>query len=530
MTDTPFGNPDGSRSDLTEVIDDFVTFDELIFGAGLGIRQDDLSARVIVGAKGSGKTVYLRRLQAAASANSSVYADAIQQELPATHQVVKFCQCFSGSTLTENWMSLWHDAILRSLVSHLLHAPALASVLTPDQRTELISYAPRLYPQFRHPLSVYSQVVSIIESYGTDHQYIRYFHQEDWAELEALLSDIIRQAPPIYFFIDSVDEEYANAPMFWLRCQLGLFYRTMRLLRDAKFGGKLHVIVCIRDHALSAVLRGEHANRYRDEPHIRSLNWDFAAASFFLQQKLRRLPRTHLMEPDNVSLSLVGRWLGIDEIKNVGRGIDEPILIYLLRHTRLLPRDIVMLGNRLCSAVLNAKRQGGALQQKVIRDCVHKLATSFGNEQIAICANQIVSSGMPKEAGRKNFTEVYTGDNEYVRGFDDRIKAVIQSIGKDKFSMTELEVASDLAKSEFGDASDAFSVLWQNRLLGFRDRTASGEREIFFSEVNNENFNLPTTKTEYIFHSCVIDSCGIKAVGREPAGNHIPDEQGNEQN
>ena len=44
--------------------------------------------------------------------------------------------------------------------------------------------------------------------------------------------------PPIYFFIDSVDEEYASAPMFWLQCQKGLFFRTMRFLRDSQFGGR----------------------------------------------------------------------------------------------------------------------------------------------------------------------------------------------------------------------------------------------------------------------------------------------------
>jgi len=57
LTHTPFGNPDGSRSDIHEVVDNFIVFEDLPVTGGLGIRADDLSRRVIVGAKGSGKTV-----------------------------------------------------------------------------------------------------------------------------------------------------------------------------------------------------------------------------------------------------------------------------------------------------------------------------------------------------------------------------------------------------------------------------------------------------------------------------------------
>ena len=137
MTRTPFGNPDGSRSDIKDVVHNFVTFEELKTSTGLDIRPDDLSPRVIVGAKGSGKTVYLRRLRAAAAANESVYTDVVQQDLPATSNIVKFCQCFSRRDLTEKWMQLWYCAIIRSLVSHFLHAKGLSAYLTDEQRKEL---------------------------------------------------------------------------------------------------------------------------------------------------------------------------------------------------------------------------------------------------------------------------------------------------------------------------------------------------------------------------------------------------------
>jgi len=340
-----------------------------------------------------------------------------------------------------------------------------------------------------------------------------------WANLEDLIADVIKRVPPICFFIDSVDEEYENAPMFWLRCQKGLFFRTMRFLRDAKLGGRLHVIVCIRDHALSSVLTSEHASRYQDEPHIRTLSWNYDAAKFFFLKKLERLPEYYFMRPNERKLPLVARWLGVTHISNRGRNIVEDVMDYILRHTRLLPRDIVIIGNLLCNEILIAKEKGESeLDQAIIRRCIHLRAGGFGNEQLRICANQIVSSNMPRHAERKGFADVYTGDNEYRRGVEERLKEIILVVGKDRLSHEELKAANALAKQEFGETSDVFSVLWQNRLIGYIQRTPEGMREVFFSEHSISHFNLPLNKDEYIFHSCIIDSVGISAVGSVPVG------------
>ncbi len=41
--------------------------------------------------------------------------------------------------------------------------------------------------------------------------------------------------------------------MYWRRCQKGLFYQTMRLLRDHRLGGRLHLVICIREIVMSSV-------------------------------------------------------------------------------------------------------------------------------------------------------------------------------------------------------------------------------------------------------------------------------------
>ncbi len=511
---TPFGNPDGSRSDIHEVVDNFVLFEDLPITGGLGIRADDLSRRVIVGAKGSGKTVYLRRLRATASQNESVYADVVQQDLPATNNIVKFCQTFGKEDLTEKWMQLWYCAIMRSLVTHMLHAKQLAPHLSGEHREELRGYIPDILPDRRRAISIYSQVTEIINSFHTAHAFSRYFDHPAWAELAATINEIIVAMPPIYFFIDSVDEEYASAPMYWLQCQKGLFFRAMRFLRDQHFGGRLHVIVCVRDHVLASVLRGEHQNRYRGEPHIATLDWEYPSAEFFLKRKIARLGEGLLLHDPQGQPAEIQHWLGHRFVENRGRQIRESIVQYLLRHTRLLPRDIVILGNKLSELVAQARHNGQSeVPQEAIRQCVSEVARSFGNEQLAICANHIASSGMPADAARRNYQEIYTGDTEFSRGLVDDLRTLIQTIGKDRFDRNTLEIALGLARELFGAESDALSVLWQNRLLGYLEQSADGPREVFFSEVSCDHFNLPLDKSDYILHSCMIDSVGVRAVG-----------------
>jgi hypothetical protein len=78
----PFGNPDGSRAPIENILSNFVDFrGNPAFGA-LATRQDDATTRVIVGRLGAGKTVYLRRLRNFQARQESVFADHPQQNLP----------------------------------------------------------------------------------------------------------------------------------------------------------------------------------------------------------------------------------------------------------------------------------------------------------------------------------------------------------------------------------------------------------------------------------------------------------------
>ena len=422
----PFGNPDGSRADIEDVISEFVDFGGNPAYGHLATRANDSMVRVIVGKLGAGKTVYLRRLQDFQAHQDSVYADATQQSLPKTEVVVKACQWFSDRVLVEKWMQIWERAIMRSVASHMLRRPELRQQLRDEQADELEHAYARLLDDFRRPRTIYSQVRDIINERQTAHQLSTYLDDPLWDDLEDLLGEIIGQCKPIYFYLDAVDEEFSHAPMYWLKCQEGLFYQVMRLLRDHRLGGRLHVVVCIRDIVMSSVYRSEHAPRYYNEPHIRVLTWDRGSLLYLLGQKLQRLPPSLLMRRAASGPPTIRDWLGVNGHWQGPDG-DGTIEDYLLSYTRLIPRDIISLGNELSEEVLRQKQAGQeGLPPMALQGVVQRCAKRFGDSQLAQCANQISSDLMPQGAALHDYSELFTSTQAYISGVQEDVRSFVR--------------------------------------------------------------------------------------------------------
>jgi hypothetical protein len=512
----PFGNPDGSRADIEDLIKEFVDFGGDPAYGHLATRANDSMVRVIVGRLGAGKTVYLRRLQDFQSRQDSVYADVPQQSLPKTEVIVKACQWFSDRVLVEKWMQIWDRAIMRSLASHLLRRPELRQQLRDEQADEIEHAYARLLDDFRRPRSIYGQVRDIINQPQTAHQLSTYLDDPLWDDLEDLLGEVIGQCKPIYFYLDAVDEEFSHAPMYWLKCQEGLFYQVMRLLRDHKLGGRLHVVICIRDIVMSSVYRSEHAPRYYNEPHIRILTWDRSSLLYLLQQKLRRLPPSLLMRRPADGPPTIRDWLGVDGYWPGPDG-DGTIEDYLLSHTRLIPRDIISLGNELNEEVLRQKQAGrDGLPVAALQEVVQRCAKRFGDSQLAQCANQISSDLMPENAALHNYSELFTSTQAYITGVQEDVRSFVRMIGVDRFSRADLEALQEVVDLHFEKATNLATVLWQNGLLGYIDETG---RRRFYSMGDVEEFHLPPDVGAYVLHPCLVHTVGgIRHVRGDSAG------------
>src|SRR5689334_486945 len=513
----PFGNPDGSRADIEDLISELVDFSGDPAYGHLATRANDSMVRVIVGKLGAGKTVYLRRLQDFQSHQDSVYADVPQQSLPKTEVVVKACQWFSDSVLVEKWMQIWERAIMRSLASYVLRRPELRQQLRDDQADELEQSYARLLEDFRRPRSIYSAVRDIINQRHTAHQLSTYLDDPLWDDLEDLLGEVIGQCKPIYFYLDAVDEEFSHAPMYWLRCQEGLFYQVMRLLRDHKLGGRLHIVVCIRDIVMSSVYRSEHAPRYYNEPHIRVLTWDRGSLLYLLGQKLQRLTPSMLMRRPASGAPTIRDWLGVNG-QWPGPDGNGTIEDYLLSHTRLIPRDIISLGNELHEEVLRQKQAGQeGLPPAVLPAVVQRCAKRFGDSQLAQCANQISSDLMPKNAALQNYSELFTSTQAYISGVQEEVRSFVRVIGVDRFPREDLVALQEMADLHFEQATDLASVLWQNGLLGYVDE--SGRRR-FYSMGDIEEFHFPPEVGTYVLHPCLVHTVGgIRHVPTDSTGS-----------
>jgi hypothetical protein len=512
----PFGNPDGSRADIEDLISEFVDFGGDPAYGHLATRANDSMVRVIVGKLGAGKTVYLRRLQDFQSHQDSVYADPPQQSLPKTEVVVKACQWFSDQVLVEKWMQIWDRAIMRSLTSHVLSRPELRQQLRDEQIAEIEGSYARLLDDFRRPKSIYSQVRDIINQRQTAHQLSTYLDDPLWDDLEDVLGEVIGRCKPIYFYLDALDEEFSHAPMYWLRCQEGLFYQVMRLLRDHRLGGRLHIVICIRDIVMSSVYRSEHAPRYYNEPHIRVLTWDRSSLLYLLQRKLARLPSSLLMRRAATGPPTIGDWLGVNG-QWPGTDGDGSIGDYLLSHTRLIPRDIISLGNDLNEEVLRTKQAGQeGLSPAALQRVVQRCAKRFGDSQLAQCANQISSDLMPAGAALHDYSELFTSTQAYISGVQEDVRSFVRLIGVDRFSRGDLEALQEVADLHFEKATDLASVLWQNGLLGYVDE--SGRRR-FYSMGDVEEFHFPPDVGTYVLHPCLVNAVGgIRHVGADSGG------------
>ena len=516
----PFGNPDGSRADIEDLISEFVDFGGNPAYGHLATRANDSMVRVIVGKLGAGKTVYLRRLQDFQAHQDSVYADAPQQSLPKTEVIVKACQWFSDRVLVEKWMQIWERAIMRSLVSHLLRRPELRQQVRDEQAAEIEQSYGRLLGDFRRPRSIYSEVRDIINQQHSAHQLSTYLDDPLWDDLEDLLGEVLGQCKPIYFYLDAIDEEFSHAPMYWLKCQEGLFYQVMRLLRDHKLGGRLHVVVCIRDIVMSSVYRSEHAPRYYNEPHIRVLTWDRGSLLYLLEQKLRRLPASLLMRRSTSGHPTIHDWLGVNGDWPGPNG-DATIEDYLLSHTRLIPRDIISLGNELSEEVLRQKQAGLAgVPAEALQLVVQRSAKRFGDSQLAQCANQISSDLMPENAALQDYSELFTSTQAYISGVQEDVRSFVRMMGVDQFSRGDLGALREVADLHFEKTTHLPSVLWQNGLLGYVDE--AGQRR-FYSMGDVEQFHFPPDVDTYVLHPCLMYAVGgIKHVRGNSAGAATP--------
>jgi hypothetical protein len=301
-----------------------------------------------------------------------------------TEDVVAFAQrCRQRGGDTEDWKLLWRRAIYRRAYSFIRTEPNVRGSVTDDLFEELDGYH-RLLGRPKRKRRVTTEASSIVRQHVVRQELSSYLHDPAWPDAEAMLAEALSLAPPIFLYIDAIDDNFLWAPAHWMRCQRGLYYAIMDLLRASDGTARLHVVIALRDIALASTRFSEHGPRYLEHTHINSLLWSRASVRAFLPRKVEKLPDVLFEDPGSKS---VASWLSRTLISN-GRPTPrvEPIATYLMRHTRLVLRDVVVQGNRLCRYVPDCRATGRTPSDEGLRTGVAIASREFAASQLAQCA------------------------------------------------------------------------------------------------------------------------------------------------
>jgi hypothetical protein len=444
---------------------------------------------VFAGPSGSGKTRYLSHKVKSANCPPHVIVDACAQL--GNSKVVQFSNKFRSDDLTEMWSQLWHCAVVRSLLSYLMCDVRFAAMLTSADLSALgaISVV-RDMSTLQAPVGATSQVVQLISSAKTKNEFHNYFADVGWSECTSIAQGAVDKASGILYCLDVSDEEKENSPLLWRHCLSGLFYCLVQKLNNGVgLNRRFQVASTISDHVVASVLRSHRGARYRGDERIRVLNWRVDGTKGFLENKIAGLNDSFLMNPNtNVDDPMV-RWLGRDKI-SLQDGREMCLFQFLVMNTRLIPADIIRLGNDLCDEVTAAKLEGRRhVSQCSIEECVFRNARISGDEQIAKCAHDLISmEGLGRAAAERTGGETYVGGG---KGFVKVLRGLvgmIQSINGDVFSLLVLRKSVVGLCDECGFTPELVqAALWRHRIVGRVNDNDQGNvvryaRSIVFSD------------------------------------------------
>lgn len=503
----PFGNPDGARADIKEVNEMFIT--STPYAVDFSVMPDELlNKRVIIGAKGSGKTVYLRKIQAllrekAEEHRTGIYVDDnIEQNLNCTEKVIGFCDYFYGNVLSEKWSQLWKIALLITLALKYIKDPQLMEYASEEERSELTNVLHTQNMLFKKPIATYAIFSALLQHINSINDANMRISSTIWLDFEETLKSILRKSPVIYIFLDSIDYEYEHAPMHWTMCQKGLFYAVMAMLQDKVWGERYHVIMSMRNNVFASVLRSEHTTKYCEESHIFYLDWTYSNIKYFISEKVKKLPDCYFLS-EVKDEKTVSSWLGIQSITDQ---VQESITEYIARHTRFVPRDVIILCNKLSvlhRRVINDKNLSIV---DTIREIVKERSRVFGDELITICAKNINANQMPNGAGRYEYSDGFTASTAYQEGSYHLLKATMQAYAAKQIDYDNLMELQKQVDSVFKTESYFADILWQNCAIGYIDKLGIAR---FHTQMGDVDQLLPKKKEKYIFRTCIIDALGI---------------------
>ena len=304
-----------------------------------------------------------------------------------------------GAQAIPTWGELWRKAILASAAATLLydiggreHDTGIRALHAErlEQATRTVLGASNVG---HAPMSPFTAAEHILTRSKDLERFRALLARSQWQDLEEHLEPVVAASPSLYFFLDNLDAVEPFAPRPWAACQRGLLEAVLTLGEDSRFR-HIHTVVALRDTIVQPLFDSVHGAKYVHSPMLRRLAWNTEQSQEFLRRKVAALPG--MKDDYSPGTLLTAQWLSRSTVANTVRRCQEDIEAYLLRHTLLLPRDVVEMGNSLCDALERVFKRGvNSLNDAEVKAAVNRAAKQIGRTGIYGAGIDIARRLMP---------------------------------------------------------------------------------------------------------------------------------------
>ena len=495
---SPFGPTDGGQLREFNMVE--------LYGEELD-RIDELvdapRSQLIVARRGAGRTCFAKQLHTRLRDSPSVATcESIQAGRPQVIELEKVGEQRSAAIRGELWKLIWHAALLRSLTSNLLNGDGLRLLDDADGALLRLTWAELLGScgQSMMPLDVFSQIKAILDDEERGATSLEaYLRHSDWAQFEAQLAATLDGERTACLVIDLDDDVTFASLASWMSCQQGLL-RAIAELNAGPLGNSVMVLATSREAHYTWLPGTEKTLKLRENVWL--LDLDETDTADYLDRMLIAISRWADASMWHGALRAL---MDDDPIDNVVRDCVERVRSYVIRHTRSLPRDIVVAGNELAH-----RRRNQPFDYEDVRRAVRGCARAFGEEQVAACAQALMANMSAEDTTAEYLQSCFATPGGYENPtLASRLHRVISDIGVDRFSRERLEQVRVRTTGEF--PHDVADALWRGGLLGYTQSDLPRGHVVFYA-LRVSSSELPNSR-EYAFHPCLIDSAGLDPVG-----------------
>jgi hypothetical protein len=479
----------------------------------LALPGGDDVARVIVGRPGAGKTRYLKELRRRldeAGTHDLMPLDFGPPSLTAVIRIAEEIEFRPPAERVDVWRKLWKRTITRAVVAQISSEGMPTASFDPFQKDLLGSAA--------GPRPICSEFDQILNELGSLPQLLRFLDDPRWNSVDAALHDVLEGRPKsLCYFVDIVEDDSAYAPLYWLWCLKGLLRQIIQFIREpVGASDNVRIYLAIRDQAWISLAK--LAPSMEQHPSVRLLRWDPTTLLAFFARKILELPDSYrfgVIDPSGSAEDTVAAWLGSSRIDNVVRSIEEPMHSYILRHTRLIPRDIVVAGNALAGEVFLARSRGDdRVDPDGVQLAVAAAGLVAGREELYSCALEIVSSKLA-EARNSAERDAVLPDEDAVGRVTDQLGQMLGSCFEDVIKDKELDGVIESMGPSFAGQVDLKALLWRHGLIGWGPGVAGPFRFSYgFGLLGGDA--PPPADTYVALHPSLIDATGIRPARAEP--------------